>query len=208
MITGIFVWKRYILTVLGMTGFIDLNTYLPATERILPSSDIVYQKTIEGFNWDLRNPLEYYLDNTSLYDVLNALDIPDKRDILPIGFAITMIFLSLYIFKYLFKSKNISHIFLFGVVASLITDFFIPVGRYSYYDIQMILPLLIIICQTNTKYLIGRKSNIFLISGLFLSVIGFVIIPRALFFSVFLIMFYILQLSFQLANNKERKSTT
>ena len=185
-----------------MTGIVDLNTYSPAEKTILPGSDIIYPNIIEGFNWDIRNPLEYYLDNTSLYDVLNALDLSNKRIILLVVFVITMVFLSLYIFKYLLKNKNSSHLFLFGVLTFLIGEFFIPVGRYSYYDVQMILPLLILICQTDTKYLVNRKDNVFLISGLLLSVVGFTIVPRALFFSVFLIMFYIVQLSYQVASNK------
>ncbi len=177
---------------LGMTGFIDLNTYLPPSERTLPSPDIVYPKMIEGFDTTVRNPLEYYLDNTSLYDVLNALDIPNKRDILLIGFVITLVFFSLYVLKFSLKNKNMAHLFLLGTLICLIGDFFIPVGRYSYYDIQMILPLLIISSQIDAKDLISNKIIILFLSGILLSIAGFIIVPRALFFSVFLIMLYVI----------------
>ena len=194
-VAGIFIWKKYLLSMLGMTGIIDLNTYLPVRERIKPAADIVYPKTIEGFDPAIRNPLEYYLDNTSLYDVLNALDIPNKRNILAFGFIITMIFLCVWIYKYFSKTQNINHLFLLGNLICLIGDFFIPVGRYSYYDIQMLLPLLIIINQMDIKYLTDYKSTVVIISGLLLSVVGFLVIPRALFFSVFIIMSYIIYIS-------------
>ncbi|MEM8677049.1 MAG: glycosyltransferase 87 family protein [Cyanobacteria bacterium P01_G01_bin.67] len=191
-VAGDLIWEKYILTMLGMTGLIDLNTYLSPEAKTLPSEDIVYPKIIEGFDSSIRNPLEQHLDNTSFYDILNALYLPHKRYILVIGFITFLVFVSVFITKYLFPKKPVEHLFLFGSLICLISDFFIPVGRYSYYDIQMILPLLIIINQTETTYLVRSKNNIFLLSGLLLSTVGFVIVPRALFFSVFLIIFYIL----------------
>ena len=207
-VASVFIWKKYILTMLKMTGIIDLKTYLPPEARTLPGTDIIYPKMIEGFDPTVRNPLEYYLDNTSLYDVLNALDIPNKRDILLIGFVITLVFFSLYVFKYSWKNKNMAHLFLLGSLICLIGDFFIPVGRYSYYDVQMILPLLIIISQTDAKDLIGNKIVFIFLSGILLSVVGFLVIPRALFFSVFLIMLYIIITSLiilQRSNKSENK---
>ena len=195
-VASIFIWKKYILTMLGMTGFIDLNTYLPLEARTLPSTDIVYPKMVEGFDSTVRNPLEYYLDNTSLLEVLNALDIPNKRDVLVIGFVITLVLFCVCIFKYSLRSNNISHLFLLGTLICLICDFFIPVGRYSYYDVQMILPLLIIISQIDAKDLIGNKIVFIFLFGILLSIAGFLIIPRALFFSTFLILLYILITAF------------
>ncbi|WP_319419441.1 hypothetical protein [Pleurocapsa sp. FMAR1] len=191
-----------------MTGVIDLNTYLPPSERTLPSPDIVYPKMIEGFDTTVRNPLEYYLDNTSLYDVLNALDIPNKRDILLIGFVITLVFFSLYVLKFSWKNKNMAHLFLLGTLICLIGDFFIPVGRYSYYDIQMILPLLIIISQIDAKDLISNKIIILFLSGILLSIAGFIILPRALFFSVFLIMLYIIITSLIILKQRNKSENT
>ena len=208
-IVGAFIWQRYVLTMLGMTGIIDLNTYLPLKplrEKIISNSNITYPKTIEGFDPSVRNPLEgYYLDNTSLYDVLNALSIPSKRYILLISFIATMLLLALCIWKLSRNNKNINLLFLWGSLISLIGDFFIPVGRYSYYDVQLILPLLIIINCANIKDLISEKSIIVLLLGLFLSIVGFIIVPRALFFSVFLIMLYIILVSFMLLKNSKSK---
>ena len=199
-VAGTFIWQQYFLTILGMTGFIDLEN-LPVKEKI--SSNIVYPKVVEGFDWNVRNSLERYLDNTSLYDVLNALDISNKRYILVFGFIITIIFLALCIHKFYAKNNKID-LFLWGTLTCLIGEFFIPVGRYSYYDIQMILPLLIIINRANIKDLIYRKNVIILLFGLLLSIIGFTIVPRAMFFSVFIIMLYIILATFMLLINEDK----
>ena len=133
-----------------------------------------------------------------MYDVLNAIDIPNKRQLLVVGFVATMICLAVYAWKISLSNKNNNLVFLWGILTCLIGEFFIPVGRFSYYDVQMMLPLLIIINLTNTKDLIYQKKTIILLLGLFLSIIGFILIPRALFFSVFIIMLYIVLLSFSL----------
>ena len=200
-----FIWKQYFLTILGMTGFIDLKRYSPLKEKI--SSNITYPKVVEGFDWSIRNPLEGYLDNTSLYDVLNALDIPNKRHILVFSFIIAIIFLSLCVWKFHYKNNKID-LFLWGTVTCLIGEFFIPVGRYSYYDIQMILPLLIIIDRANVLDLIYQKNIIILLLGLSLSIVGFLVVPRAMFFSVFLIMLYIVLITFMLLMNKDKVNAT
>ncbi|MDJ0569946.1 MAG: hypothetical protein QNJ53_12995 [Pleurocapsa sp. MO_192.B19] len=65
-VVDIFIWKQYLLAMFGLTGFIDMNTYLPLEERSLPDPNTIYPKIVEGFNYNIRNPLESNLDNTSL----------------------------------------------------------------------------------------------------------------------------------------------
>ena len=190
-VVGASIWNKYMLAMLGMTGFINFNTYPALQDRIIPSPNIVYPKTIEGFDFLVRNPLEYYLDNTSLFDVLNAIGLSNKREILVASFVLTLTFLILYFIRYTWKNRDINSLFLFGVSVCLIGDFFIPVGRYSYYDVQMILPLLIIVSKTDTINLIDNKLIPFLLLGLLLSIGSFFWIPRFLFFSGFLIAFYL-----------------
>lgn len=203
-VAGKLIWQRYILTMLGMTGFIDLRAYAPFEESHASNSNIVYPKITEGFDFSVRNPLESYLDNTSFYDILNAIDIPNKRYILVVGFAIAIILLSLYIWKFVCQNQNIELLFLWGIVTCIIGEFFIPVGRYSYYDIQMILPLLAAIDLANVKDSIYQKRLGILLLGLLLSIVGFIIVPRAMFFSVFLILSYIILISLMLTNQNNR----
>ena len=193
-VVDLFIWKKYILAMFGMTGYIDLNTLVP--EQInTPSPDIVYPKIIEGFDPTIRNPLENYIDNTSLYDVLNAIDISGKREILVVGFIITIMLFSLYFIKYLLRNRDTELMFLFGVLLCLVGEFFIPVGRYSYYDVQMMLPLLILVSKVDVMKLISSRLIVFLLSGVLLGIGCFFWIPRFLFFSTYLITFYVVVLS-------------
>ena len=190
-VVSLFIWKQYILAMLGMTGFVNLNEYLSLPQKAISNSKIIYPKIHEGFSVDSRNPLEYRnLFNTSIYDVLNALDVPNSREILVIGFIIAIAFLIFYLIKYNSRIKDIKFMFLFGTLICLIGEFFIPIGRYSYYDIQFMLPLLIIINKANVIELISNKLIILLLIGLLLSLGCFVWIDKFLFFSSYLIAFY------------------
>ncbi len=205
-VVGTFIWKQYFLAMLGMTGILDLNTYLPLEARILSDSNIIYPKIVEGFDPNVRNKLEGYLGNTSLYEVLNSLDLPNKRNILAIAFVATMLFLIWYVFRYVLGKKELNSIFLMGSLICLIADFFIPVGRYSYYDIQMMLPFLIIVSKGNVIDLINSRLTVFLIAGLLLSLGCFFWMPRALFFGTYSLIFYttVASLIFVRQNNSKQ----
>ncbi len=208
LVAGTFIWKRYVLTVLTMTGLIDLEPYLPVAERTLPSPDILYPKIIESFNWNIRNPLERYFSDTSLYLPLKILSIPHERVVLLIGLVITMAALLLYILRYSSKNdKNMNALFLFGVLMSLVVEFFIPIARYPYYDVQMILPLLIIINEADPQYLVSCRRNGFLIAGFLLSMVGFLVVPRALFLSAFLIAFYVVTMAASVVKRNSQKKS-
>ena len=190
-VVDIFIWKKYILAMLGMTGFVNLNKYLQIGDTV-SDTDIVYPQIIEGFNGTVKNPLEFNnLSNSSVYDRLYAFEIQNRPEILAIGFIMVIIFLTLYLVRFNSKDKDINLMFLFGTLMCLIGEFFIPVGRYSYYDIQLIVPLFIIITQANIRQLIHSKTIAILLVGLLLSVGCFNWIPKFLIFSTYLITFYI-----------------
>ena len=190
-VANIFIWKQYILAMFGMTGFVNLNKYLQIGDTVA-NTDIVYPQIIEGINAIVRNPLESNnFSNSSIYDRLYALEIPNIPQILAIGFIIVITFLALYLIRYNSKHKDLNFMFLYGTLMCLIGEFFIPVARYSYYDIQLIVPLFIIITQANVKHLVHSKAIAILLSGLLLSVGCFNWIPKFLIFSTYLITFYI-----------------
>jgi hypothetical protein len=219
-VASVFIWKQYILAMFGMTGFVNLNEYLQLGDRAIAKTDIIYPQIVEGINTTIRNPLEYNnLSNSSIYDRLYALEIQNRPEILAIGFVIVIAFLTLYITKYNLKRKDVSVIldansescvdfvnlmFLFGTLMCLISEFFIPVGRYSYYDIQLIVPLFIIINQANVKQLIHSKSIAILLFGLLLSLGCFNWIPKFLILSTYLITFYITFTSLVLARQNNQ----
>ena len=181
-----------------MTGLLDLATYLPEEDSVLPNPSIVYPTMAEGFDWNIDNPLERYFTNTSLYLPLDILHVPHKRAVLVLGLLAMVAYLSLLVLRQVSKragKEDIGYVFLFGTLMCLLGDFFIPIPRYPYYDIQMLLPLLVIISQANPKYIAGYRGNITLALAFFLSAIGFFFVPKALFLAGFLIAFYVVALS-------------
>ena len=201
-VVDFFIWKKYILAMLGMTGFVDLNKYLHIGDTVA-NTDIIYPEVIEGISTTIRNPLEINnFSNSSLYDRLYAIEISNIPEILAVGFIIVITFLALYLIRYN-SNKNVKYMFLYGTLMCLISEFFIPVGRYSYYDIQLIAPLFIIITQANIKQLINSKAIALLLSGLLLSVGCFNWIPKFLILSTYLIMLYITLTSLILAREKQ-----
>ena len=201
-VANIFIWKQYILAMFGMTGFVNLNKYLQIGDTAA-NTNIIYPEVIEGISTTIRNSIEINnFSNSSIYDRLYALEIPNRPEILAVGFIIIITFLTLYLIKYNSKGKDVNLMFLFGTLMCLIGEFFIPVGRYSYYDIQLIVPLFIIISQANIKQLIHSKAIAILLSGLLLSVGCFNWIPKFLILSTYLITFYITLTSLILARQE------
>lgn len=190
-VVDIFIWKKYVLAMFGMTKLINLEDFLEIENKAVDSINLVYPQIVEGFKY-LKNPLVYRnFSNSSAYNILEYLKVPNIHAILILGFLTTIVFLAFYLIRYNSKKKDANLIFLFGILICLIGEFFIPVGRYSYYDVQLMLPLFIIITQANIKQLIHSKWFAILLLGLLLSLGCFVWIPKFLTLSTYAIAFYI-----------------
>lgn len=205
-VVDLVIWQKYVLAMLGMTGFVNLRELVPVSTNAI--TGIVYPKIVEGFITS-RNPLERrnFVDS-SIFDVLNGLGINNRREIVVIGFIITIVFLTSYLIKYNFKNTDLNFILLYGILLCLIGEFFIPVGRYPYYDIQLMLPLLIIVSRSNINDLISNKLIAILILGLLLSLGCFVWIKKFLFFSSITIVFYITVISLMLLRHQAKRTAT
>ena len=205
-VTGTFVWRQYVLTMMGMTGFIDLQKIAPKPSETLIAQAANYSPIVEGINFQVRNPLEeYLLSESSLRSVLIALDIPNKTEILVVGFVIVLAVLCWIGVKYSFKQTDINLIFLSSVVLCLIGEFFIPVARFPYYDVQWLLPLLIIASLVDYKELFDSKLIWMLIIGLFLNIGYLTWFEHSLFFSPYLIAGYVLLTTISMLIKKESK---
>jgi len=199
-VTGTFIWRQYMLAMASMTGFINLNnlnTYLPKIDY----KSINYPHIVEGFNFQIRNPLEsHFLANSSLFNVLNAIDVSGKKELLVISFVFTFAILCGLGIKYSSQQTDFQQIFLFSIVLCLIGEFFIPIGRYSYYDIQWLLPLLIIVEIANVQKLAKSKLCLILLTGFVFCLGYFTWIPNSLFISTYLIAAYVVFTSIYLLN--------
>lgn len=206
-VVDLVIWQKYVLAMLGMTGFVNLRELVPVSTNAV--AGIIYPKIIEGFSIIGRNPLERrnFVDS-SIFDVLNGLGINNRREIVVIGFIVTIVFLISYLIKYNFKNRDLNFIFLYGILLCLIGEFFIPVGRYPYYDVQLMLPLLIIVSKSNINDLISNKLTAILLLGFLLSLGCFVWIKKFLFFSSITIVFYITVISLMLLRHQAKGTAT
>ena len=194
---------------MGMTGFVNLQQLFPKLRESIVSQAITYPQVVERVDFRIRNPLEGYegefLSNSALFGVFTALDLSQKKEILVIGFLIIFIALCWFSLKYSIKQQDLNLIFLISTVACLISEFFIPVNRYSYYNIQLLLPLLIIFSTADIPELFHSKLIWLLIAGFIASIGGyFTWIPHSLFFGTYLIMGYITLTTLNLIIQKTR----
>lgn len=205
-VAGTFIWQQYSLAMMSMTGFINLEKAFPKLREDIIAQISIHSQIVEGVDFKIRNPLEEHLfSNSALYEVFTAMDLSGKKEILVVGFIFTFAILCWFGIKYGMKQKDQNLTFLFSTVICLISEFFIPVGRYSYYDIQWLLPLLIIFTTVSTKKLVSNKLILLLIAGLVLSMGYFTWIPNSLFYSTYLIAGYVAILTLILIKQKGQK---
>ena len=200
LVTGKLVWQQYVTTMLGMTGFINLEQIFPPLKDRIALIPAVYPQIVEGFNSSVRNPLEgRLLENSALFEVLNAIDLSQKKEILVVSFFIAFSLWCWLGFKFNLKQKDNGLLFLFATVGCLASEFFIPIGRFSYYDIQWLLPLLIIVQLASPKQLGINLLSMILLVGLILSTGAFSLVPRSIFLSTYAIAFYTVVMTIVLA---------
>ena len=83
--------------------------------------------------------------------------------ILIVSLALTLILLCIWYKVY--KPIQQHHLFLLGSVFILVTEFFLPAPRYSYYDIQWLIPLALIILNADMKKLLLSPLNYLLVGA-------------------------------------------
>ena len=137
-VTGTFIWRQYILTMMGMTGYINVEKIVSKPSEAIIARAANYSPIVEGINFRIRNSLEEHLfAESSIRGILTALDISGKKEILVVCFAIALAIFFWFGIRYRIDKININLIFLLSTVLCLVSEFFIPVFRFSYYDVPM-----------------------------------------------------------------------
>lgn len=145
-----------------------------------------YPKIIEGLD-NLTKTKDIPSVNSSFLYLMNRLEINEfNKNIILMLVAFVLI---LFFIVFIFNVKKVSerNSLLLGILICLTTDFFIPSPRYSYADIQWILPLLIVFSQADIRRFSSNPSIIFLLMGFVLSIKNFLWIPYFLQICVVLI---------------------
>lgn len=190
LIGGFAVWSGYFLAVSGITNQINLQRRIARPNAV---ESLSYPDVIEGMR-NLTKSSNMPNASTSISSLLSdvGIVIDSKLIVISLFFVLLgMVFLALTLLR---KSKpSMSLIFLLGILMYLVTEFFIPIRRDTYNDIQWLLPLAIIAIETDTREFLTNQRILILLMGLFLSLGCFIWISSLHFLkvSVFLLLLYV-----------------
>ena len=160
--TGISVWKSYI-SAMPILSAINLSP-----RKAFDGA--CYPRMIEGIPYDL---LGRGNDSpscvSSLQDIFKKLGIILPFDIFAIFLIIILLFIP-FLYKFHIKNISTSMLFLIGAVLVFISEFFLPANRWSYTDVIWIIPLSLIIINSDSLFSLSRSPLfILLLIGLFFS---------------------------------------
>jgi hypothetical protein len=196
-ISGISIWNSYFLSIKHVTRYLSDHRVSPDTNSGVSIPENTYPKIIEGLNF-VSEAKKIPEANSSLHSILTNL----KLDIFyQFQNLILFIFIGLLciIFIKSYKREMPNRlIFLQGIVAYLISEFLIPSPRYSYNDVQWILPILIIVNEVKTINSFINRTTIFLIASLLLCVGAFTWIPKFMLISILLMTLYVTKVTYDL----------
>lgn len=149
-----------------------------------------YPDWIEGLN-NITKTKNIIATNSSIQNVLSKYNAENIYDLKLVLLFIFLVSVSLFLLKNISSKTSAENLFLCGSVFYIFSEFFIPAPRYSYYDIQWLFPLFLIILKVKDRNFYFRKSTLLLITSLVLS-LGFCPwIPKFLLISIYLMAFYV-----------------
>jgi hypothetical protein len=159
------------------------------SDNLTHQEEKFYPSIIEGLE-NLTKTKDIPAVNSSFRYILSRFGVQNLQQTLIILMALSMFVYYLLFLKNREKNPTNEVILLNGMVLYLISEFFIPSPRYSYNDVQWILPVFIILDKVDIRNLLSDRLTVALLVGSLFS-LGLWIWPsRFLLISVFLIMLY------------------
>ena len=172
-------WQSYFSAMSGITKLIDFRQDQLAGSNT-DETGTIYPQIIEGMS-NLRSMINLPHASSSIRTILDFLEVNfNSSNVLIVSLFLLILLVSLWLNSLPHKNISINLVFLSGIVLYLISEFFIPVGRDSYNDVQWILPLSLIVAEADIPKLLTNRWTIILLFSLLLSIGGFVWIPRFL----------------------------
>ena len=110
--------------------------------------------------------------------------------ILTIALIIILLVISILLLRFRIKKISMNMLFLVGIAIVIISEFFLPAANYNYTNIIWLIPLSLIIVNSNSISSLIKIPIIFLITGLFLTITPS-FAPGGLLPGSILVMFYI-----------------
>jgi putative flippase GtrA len=191
------IWQRY-SSAMKIHGLIKLGV-IPSNLR----TDLVYPELIEGMK-NLSDMLGVPTVSTSIMGIFRLLGIQLYPQVLTLLLGIILSIMCFFIIKYRRPEVSMELLFLFGSYMLLISEFFTPSMRYSYIDIQWLMPLSLIIIQINESDFLKNKLNVLLLLSLLLSS-GFNWFSFDLYISEALMVLYVTSMTFLILREESKK---
>jgi hypothetical protein len=198
-LANISIWKSYWL---ALNGLASLKKSYEGSNLISSAGEIgelypkviiskLYPKIIEGMgNVDLMSNIPH--SNSSFKYLLSRLGMDVSPGNLVLSLCVVIFFLSCFAISLPRRNISVGLVFLMGFIMYLISEFFIPSSRYSYNNVQWLLPLSLIVIEANILEVLTDKFIIFLLFGLLLCVGCFSWIPNFILVSDILIALYVI----------------
>ena len=165
-LTDISIWKKYFSAILSHTEIpiafekISLGTY----NSIYPG------KIIEGMA-NLGSGARIETTDSSIQAIfIRFLGISLSTNILLISLVSILLIISILLLKFRIKNISTNMVFLIGIVIVFISEFFIPAARYTYYNIIWLIPLSLVVINSELVSSWLNPLIIFLFIGLFFSI--------------------------------------
>lgn len=209
---GSSIWQSYFAAMSGITRFVkleDLSVSDNSTGAITK-----YPNVIEGVrNIDLM--FDFPIDDSSFEGVfedaikatLSLLDLDFTLwQILGFGLFLAVALLSWVLLMTRPRRQSFNLVFLSGVLMYLLSEFFIPTSRYPYNDVQWILPLLLILAETDRPDRLSNKSISLLLLSLLIGLGAFAWLPQSILLSVYLMAIYVTYTSLRLITQAANKA--
>jgi hypothetical protein len=199
-IVGDQVWKSYFSAMKGLTGHSVDAVNLPRKNL-----NVVLPNVIEGMT-NLRLKATLPGDSASLrFNVDSILGITLSSSHLIALLAVILLIFSAFLLS---RKSSIKHylgvdlIFLSGSLIILLADFFIPALRYSYNNVQFLIPLLLLLKHLKLSDHRGILLYLFLVMSLLIASGTFFWLPREGVLGTYLAMITIFWMAIMILNGK------
>ncbi len=142
------------------------------------------------------------MEDSSIQDMFRIFfHLKIKANILELSLIICILVLTIFLWRRIVKTKDSVSLFYIGIIFVIISSFFLPAARLSYINIYWLLPLSLIVIKTDDIKWILKPELILLIVGIGLNTM-FRIFPKGVILSDYLIVFYLVIITFRITNSK------
>ena len=165
-IADISIWKKYISAI----QFYGNN---PDTFRIdwgNTYKEVYPNQIIEGWK-NLSSALFIPTTDSSIQGIFfKFLKVKLYPNVLIISLFLTLLFISIILYRFYIKNLSTSMLFLIGIVIVFVSEFFQPSERYTYYDVLWFIPLSLIVINSEPLISLLNPLVILFFIGVFFSI--------------------------------------